>query len=99
MEELKSIFDISSSICSKLIERDGLFSADIFIYWNEIVGGYASSCKPLKITTVNGSNHLFISGNNCSILELQYSSEIIRSKINTFFGKEVIHSIKMCQEF
>jgi len=98
MEELKSISDISSSICSKLIERDGLFSADIFIYWDEVVGGYAPLCKPKKMTTVNGSNHLFISPHSCcSILELQYSSEIIRSKINTFFGKEVIHAIKICR--
>lgn len=98
MEELKSISDISSSICSKLIERDGLFSADLFLYWNDIAGGYADLCKPLKMTTVNGFNHLFISPmNQCSVLELQYSSEIIKEKINTFFGKTVINAIKIAR--
>ena len=99
MEEFKSLSNIASSICTKLIEEDGLFSADIFLYWDEIVGGYAEFCSPFKITTVNGSNHLFISPkNHYSVLELQYSTEIIKQKINTFFGNNVIDTIKIYKE-
>lgn len=99
MEELKSLSDIASSICTKLIEKDGLFSADIFLYWDEIVGGYAKLCAPFKLTTVNGANHLFISPkNNCPILDLQYSTEIIKQKVNTFFGNQVVNSVKIYKE-
>ncbi len=63
--------------------------------WKEIVGeDLHNKCTVYSLKKVNNQNILTIISDSSEILEVSYSAEDIKEKINKFFFSEFINVIK-----
>ena len=82
-------------VLKPLKNRDGVILLEIKLNWKEIIGSKLSSlCFASSLNTINNKNILIIVSEKKNILEISYSSEEIKEKINSFFNGTIIHQIK-----
>tara|TARA_B100000530_G_scaffold296683_1_gene215627 strand:- start:189 stop:524 length:336 start_codon:yes stop_codon:yes gene_type:complete len=63
--------------------------------WDDVVGKqYSSRCYIHSLRKINKKNILTIESNASDLLELSYSSESLKKKINAYFSKEFVDVIK-----
>tara|TARA_B100000029_G_scaffold477618_1_gene522818 strand:- start:100 stop:330 length:231 start_codon:yes stop_codon:yes gene_type:complete len=73
---------------------------EIKLNWEEIVGKeFSEKCFVSNFQRVNKKNILTIISDNTNLLELSYSSEEIKKKINKFFSSKKIDDIKFKKSF
>ena len=77
-----------------LKKKDGGILLDIKLKWEKILGPKLSSlCFAYSLRKNNNKNVLFITSDD-DILELSYSSDKIKEKINNFYNSPIIDEIK-----
>ena len=63
--------------------------------WEGIVGKKISSkCYACSLKKINDRNVLTIESDDFDLLELSYSSENLKDKINSFYSREFVNVIK-----
>ena len=82
----------------KNISKKGRNSSKILelkMNWEKILGDELSKDIFVEsIRKVNNQNTLIIISNKISLLEISFSSEIIKKKINNYFNEPIIENIK-----
>ena len=82
-------------ILKKINKNRGSNFLELKMNWDKIVGKEISKdCFVSSLIKRNQENVLTIISNKASILELSYSSEVIKKKINDFFLAKVVDVIK-----
>ena len=78
-----------------LKKKNGGVLLEIKLNWKKITGSkFSSVCFASSIKKINNKNILIIVSEKRNILELSYSSDQIREKINSFFNGTIIDEIK-----
>ena len=63
--------------------------------WEKIIGSEISEiCFVLTVKKINKKNILIIVSDDSNILELSYSSDEIKNKVNNFFNSNFVDEIK-----
>ncbi|MDR1475021.1 MAG: DUF721 domain-containing protein [Holosporales bacterium] len=93
------ICDLVYGICRPAMEKKGMIFSDLYVYWKAIVGSYLSGFTwPEKISKSNDNGLvLYVKAKNTKLVEAQYSSPLLLSKVNEFLGGAKIASIKICR--
>ncbi len=98
---LTSIGNIVSPIVKDMFTAEDLLFADLYSNWSEIVGLELSSYstpKKIKFKIRENLHILFIDVPLGGFaLELKHREEYLLSKINSYFGYNVIHELKINQ--
>ena len=80
--------------------KNGSILLEIKIHWKNIVGKEISDkCFVSNLQKINRKNILTIISSDANLLELSYSSEEIKNKINNFFIDNKIDDIKFKKSF
>jgi len=81
-------------------KKNGSILLEIKINWEEIVGKeFSKKCFVSNLQKVNEKRILTIISDDTNLLELSYSSEKIKDKINNFFVDKKIDDIKFKKSF
>ena len=93
MSKAKKISSLIPKIFKSLKKNADLL--ELKANWEEVVGKkFSSRCYVYSLKKINKKNILTIQSAENDLLELSYSSEILKKKINAFYSKEFINVIK-----
>lgn len=82
-------------ILDKFNKKKGSKILELKMNWKQIVGDDLSNkCTVYSLKKINNQNVLTIVSDSAEILEVSYSAENIKEKINKFFFSEFISVIK-----
>ena len=88
------------NILKAVKRKNGSILLEIKINWEDIVGkDLSKKCFVSSLQKINKKNILTIISNNTNLLELSYSSNEIKNKINNFFIDDKIDDIKFKKSF
>ena len=76
-------------------KQNGSKLLELKMNWEKILGkNLAQKCFAYSIRKINDKNVLTLISNKNDLLEISYSSEDIKEKINSFFLKNFVDDIK-----
>ena len=93
MSKAKKISSLIPKIFKSLKQNSNLL--ELKANWKEVVGkNFADRCFVYGLKKINKKTILIIESYDNDLLELSYSSESLKKKINTFYSTEFIDVIK-----
>ncbi len=93
MSKPKKISSLIPKIFKSFKKKSNL--VELQANWEKVVGKKISSkCYAYSLKKINKKNILIIKSTEPDLLELSYSSEKLKNKINEFYSKEFINIIK-----
>ena len=82
-------------VFKELRKKNGSILLEIKMNWEEILEKeFSSVCFASSLKRINNKNILTIVSDDRNILELSYSANILKNKINNFFNGVIVDEIK-----
>ena len=89
------VSNILPKVFKKLKKNNGTLLFEIKMNWGKIVKQkYCDICFVSSLKYINNKNILTVVSNNRNILELSFSSNEIKERINNYYNSPVIDEIK-----